>query len=164
MCLHIIVVYGNAMQCNQVCERAPDCGQYLCKLIKGLMPVFDSATSYLSLLLTIFSRDGAGNAFFQFPPVSSFHPGFTPIPTEGTWSKTYLWTHPSLDPDKLFWFPLSIGNQDHMLHSSALPSPHELRAGASQSESPARPRNHLWPDGNPTQRLRPLLLTRRQGY
>ena len=41
---------------------------------------------------------------------------------------------------------------------------HELRAGASHSESPARPRSHLWPGGNPTQRLRPPLLTRRQGY
>ena len=41
---------------------------------------------------------------------------------------------------------------------------HKLRAGASYSESPARPRDHLWPGGNPTQWLRPPLLTRRQGY
>lgn len=41
---------------------------------------------------------------------------------------------------------------------------YKLQAGASHSESPARPRSHLWPGGNPTQRLRPPLLTRRQGY
>ena len=44
----------------------------------------------------------------------------------------------------------------------------ELRAGASPSaarcESPAQPKGHLLPDGNPTQRLWPPLITQRQGY
>ena len=72
---------------------------------------------------------------------------------QSQWRNGLCYTHPFSDPTSqppLVWVTC------------------KLRAGASPSaarcESPAQPKGHLLPDGNPTQRLWPPLITQRQGY
>ena len=54
------------------------------------MLLFANATAYLPLvLITTFSRDGAGRVSSQFPPDLSFHPSFTASAVEGNQSDDF---------------------------------------------------------------------------